>query len=401
MTQVSYAVPDPVLPFIGEILDVDTHESIPINWWVDRYGSVVADFVAAIEKSGLPAADTRERDDIEINAENVWKVKRINAPGAFDMKRRLDVLNLTGVKSELMFPGAMGLLSMHFLGNVHNPTVFKSLTGDRLGYARKLIDAYNEWCVRVTAESERYRAVAVLLGDSPDDLVASAKRLISKGVRALWMPSSVLPAGLSPAHTRLDPLWDVLAAANVPLCAHIGADAGFLKTESWRDAPAFEGFRMGEEVSLDPWTLSANHKATENFLATLILGGVFERHPILRYGAAEVCAFWVGPLAYYLDMWIENSGVFSGSKKRAALSLKPSEYIRRNVRVSPFDFEDVGDYIARYGLEEVYCYASDYPHLEGGTNPMGRFCESFKRHGLGHNVLRKFFVENGELLLPN
>jgi predicted TIM-barrel fold metal-dependent hydrolase len=399
----SLAMPNELRPFAGEILDVDTHESLPINLWVDRYGSLAQPFVDAVIASGLPAKDTRDHDDTEINAETVWNVKRINAPGAFDMRRRLDVLNLTGVKRQMIFPGAMGLLSVVLLGNAENRSIFATLGGDRRAYARQLLNAYNEWAIRTTNEnSDRYRPVAVLIGETPDDLLADARSLVKRGIRGLWMPTSEPPGGISPAHTLLDPLWDLLQSSDIPLTAHVGADHRFLKSDVWRKAPAFEGFKMGDEFSLDPWSLASNHRPTESFLTTLVLGGVFERFPKLRYGISEFGANWIGPLCQHLDMWIENSGIFIGkSAKKPELRMRPSEYIHRNVRISPFDFEDVGSYIKRYGMPELYCYASDFPHLEGGKNPMGDLARSLRSHGLGDDVFRKVFVENGKWLLPN
>ena len=67
--------------------------------------------------------------------------------------------------------------------------------------------------------------------------------------------------------------------------------------------------------------------------------------------------------------------------------------------MSGFDFEPVDVYIQRYGLEDVLCFASDYPHVEGGKNPVARWYERLKP--LGEAVVRKFFVENGEWLLPD
>jgi predicted TIM-barrel fold metal-dependent hydrolase len=51
-----------------------------------------------------------------------------------------------------------------------------------------------------------------------------------------------------------------------------------------------------------------------------------------------------------------------------------------------------------YGLEDVYCFASDYPHVEGGKKPVEKFAASLEH--LGSRVMEKFFVTNGELLLP-
>ncbi|WP_292931082.1 amidohydrolase family protein [Novosphingobium sp. PASSN1] len=406
MAQMNYAVPEELLPFVGDIIDVDTHESLPINHWQERYGSIVNDFANALTDAKFPVGlDLKEKDDTEINADTVWKNKRLAAPGAFDFERRLEVMNLTGVKQQIVFPGAMGLMAVYFHANAHNPNLMRTLSWaaeERRSYALKLIKAYNAWVGRTAGQSSRFQPVGILCGDTPDELISEAKRLIADGVRGLWMPSSTPPAGRSPAHPDLDPLWDALASAAVPIYAHVGADHGFLKTEIWREAPAFEGFRMGEEHSLDPWILSTNHRATENFLTTMIVGGVFERHPTLRYGAMETGGNWIGPLAEHLDMWINGSGIFLGSATRKPdLSLKPSEYIRRNVRVAPFGFEDVGHYISLYGMPEVYCYQSDFPHIEGGKNPMGDTVRSFARQGMGQEIMKMFYCENAKLLVPN
>jgi predicted TIM-barrel fold metal-dependent hydrolase len=124
---------------------------------------------------------------------------------------------------------------------------------------------------------------------------------------------------------------------------------------------------------------------------------VFDRHPSLRFGVIEVGSFWIGPLASQLDMWCAHNQLFSKTKV-VPLSMKPSEFIRRNVRVTAFDFELVDEYIDRYGLEDVYCYASDFPHMEGGKDPMGFFAKRLAR--LGPEVMEKFFVKNGEWLMP-
>ena len=116
-------------------------------------------------------------------------------------------------------------------------------------------------------------------GSTADELYATIKRLVDNGVRAVWLPSAALPGGVSPAHADLDPVWDLLEAANAPVLAHISADIDFLRTEGWRNASAFAGWKTGEEFQLDPWTLSTLHLATQNFLATMVLGGVFERFP--------------------------------------------------------------------------------------------------------------------------
>jgi len=402
----TYAIPEVLTPYAGAILDLDSHEQTPVNHWVDQFGSVAARIAeAATQTTWEFAKETRVADDAEITPQSVWQEKRSYAPGSFDFRRRLSVLDLTGIDRQLIFPGSIGLLSvMLFSMKGDNRTMLPTIDTDRQLYARQLIDAYNDWALRTARSSPRLRPVAILVGEGLDDLLRETRKLLDAGASALWMPSSTPPGGLSPADTRLDPLWAMIAAAGVPLTAHIGADYQFLKTEVWKAAEAFQGFKMGDEFSLDPYTLCTTSWATENFLMTMVLGGVFERHPHLRYYIAEVCADWLGPLMRKMDMWIENSGIFHERNVARSMKMKPSEYVHRNVRVGPFDFENIGEYISKYseyGLEDIIVYGSDFPHREGGKDPMGNFSRSLLGHGLGEATFRKFFVENAKLILPD
>ena len=235
------------------------------------------------------------------------------------------------------------------------------------------------------------------------------KLFIKVYVGALYLPAkqsnpaTVLatdepPGGVSPASPRMDPVWSLLASANCAALGHISISEKLLATLEWRNAPAFQGWMLGAEFSLDPWTLSNIHLQVQNYLMTMVLGGVFDRHPKLVFGTAEFTGHWVGPLAENMDRFY-GSTPFNSSQAQTKLTLKPSDYIRRNVRVACFDFEPIGTYISRYGFEEVFCYASDFPHHEGGKDPMN----SFVRHLEGHSpeVLRKVFVDNGRSLLPD
>jgi predicted TIM-barrel fold metal-dependent hydrolase len=400
MNMTRFAVPSRVLPYAGRILDIDSHESTPMNRWPEQFGSVVDELLAAVSQSTLAATRLRDADDTEINADTVWNRKSSEAPGSFDFDRRLAVLDLTGVKRQMIFPGGMGLLALGLYASADDSTVFKAIAGDRRGYARKLLDAYNDFCARVAQRSDRLRPVAVLFGDSPEELCNKVRTLLRRGVRAVWIPSGSPPAGVSPADPVLDPLWDLLSAGGAAVLAHIGDQSNFLSTTVWRNAPAFEGYKVGGEFSLDPWTLSSFHLAAQNFIGTMVLGGVFDRHPMLRVGCCELGAGWLGPLAANLDLWNENSRAL-GQRGVTLVRLRerPSDYIRRNVRIAGFDFEDIGSYIRLYGLDDVYCYASDYPHVEGGTAPMTRFSDSVAE--FGPRVLQKFFTENGAWLLPD
>ena len=53
----------------------------------------------------------------------------------------------------------------------------------------------------------------------------------------------------------------------------------------------------------------------------------------------------------------------------------------------------------RYGMPEVYAFSTDFPHPEGGTDPIGRMGADIEP--LGEDAVEAFFVGNAELLLPD
>jgi predicted TIM-barrel fold metal-dependent hydrolase len=73
------------------------------------------------------------------------------------------------------------------------------------------------------------------------------------------------------------------------------------------------------------------------------------------------------------------------------LELKASEYVRRQVRVTPYPAEDVGWIIDQAGAE-VCLFSSDYPHVEGGRNPIGRFERSLGDRS--DAVRQRFYADN-------
>jgi len=123
------------------------------------------------------------------------------------------------------------------------------------------------------------------------------------------------------------------------------------------------------------------------------MGGVFERFPALRFGAIEFGASWLGPLCERLD---RHAALLQ--KVGVKYPMTPSEYVRRNVRVTPQWTEPVDVFIDRYGLRESYVFNTDYPHVEGGRDPVQAFYKMTER--VGPSYTREFFVENGRPLFP-
>jgi predicted TIM-barrel fold metal-dependent hydrolase len=395
-------------PDLDDCNDVDSHEMLPIHMWPDVFGEAGELFVNTCSNMTIfdeAAENSLRRDDLgddsmEINHDSVWGVRGPAAPSAIDLRRRHEVMDTMGVAKTLVFP-TFALCGQILVYNpiAHLIMGYDPAVIDGVAMGRMVIEAHNDWAIRTMQElgDDRVRPVGLLVSDTVEELIRDAQFLIDSGIKAIQLANGVPPAGLSPAHARLDPFWQLLSDANVPFTMHLGTESPLLASNAWsEDVPLFaQSINSTAEFTLQPYWGATVHVATENFLTAMILGGVMERHPNLRVGSIEVGAQWVGPLAERLDLWAHEF------RKRydGVLSLKPSEYMNRQVRANPFYFEDVRMYFERHAdLRDVYCFSTDYPHREGGYHAKDTFRR--KLAGFDDATIRKFFVENGELLLP-
>jgi predicted TIM-barrel fold metal-dependent hydrolase len=408
------ALPVELSHFAGRIVDSDSHEMLPAQEWVKLLGPKVK----AVAEYYMKFGELQDQDKNAVNApdyvgdvmpvdEGIAKTKGVKAPGAVNLPRRLEVMDAMGIARQIMYPSYPAVPGMRLHEHSEDPTFMpyaKGSRADREATAKQIIDVHNERLVAAAAVSARLRPAPILYGETVDELIGHAASFIKRGVRAFWLfPAGELPGGRSPAHPDLDPLWAMCAEANCAITLHTAGDGKFLRTMDWQDAPVFSGYVRHVELIRSPWFLATIHVAMENFLMAMVLGGVFERHPTLRFGVIEAGGFWVGPLMRRLDMWYQHDlGGFvpsSQQKKPYRLAEKPSFYIRRNTRMTPFVFEDVAALIEKDDLEDVVCFSTDYPHTEGGKGAAKVFYDKIAH--LGPDVVEKFFVRNGAWLLPD
>ena len=115
------------------------------------------------------------------------------------------------------------------------------------------------------------------------------------------------------------------------------------------------------------------YQSAERFLAVLVLDGVLERFPTLRGGVIEMGAGWVPAMLRRLDHAVD---IWKRSEPRlGTFQRTPSEQASDQLRFTPYPFEDVGWLFAQSD-PALYLFSSDYPHAEGGRDPLGRFDRS-------------------------
>jgi predicted TIM-barrel fold metal-dependent hydrolase len=208
------------------------------------------------------------------------------------------------------------------------------------------------------------------------------------GCRALLVASSC-PSGHSPSHVGLDRVWAQAAEARVPIVFHVGGGGRLLDPMYFRNGlPPVPDFHGGAENFRSVDYLAIPYPVMQT-LGTMILDGVLDRHRDLRIGVIEQGASWVPGWMRYMD---SSYGAFKRNEERLQkLSATPSEIVRRQIRVTPYPHEDTGWIIANTG-PEVCMFSSDYPHVEGGRNPLKRFGDSLV--GCTDDEIDRFYAAN-------
>ena len=249
--------------------------------------------------------------------------------------------------------------------------------------------AHNRAMAGFCSEDERLHGVAICDLDDPDSSLAELDAALEMGLGLVWLPARA-PGGRAPGHPENDPFWVRLAERGVPFVLHVGSGRLAIGGE-WMDdgRPPAEQFSGAEIIGSKDFMVV--YQTAARFLSVLVLDGVLERHPGLRGGAIEMGAGWVPDMLRRLD---HAAGIWSRSEPRlATFERTPSEQARSQLRFTPYPFEDIG----RISAESdpcLYLFSSDYPHAEGGRDPLGRFVRSWAAASVADDAVGGFFAVN-------
>ena len=136
------------------------------------------------------------------------------------------------------------------------------------------------------------------------------------------------------------------------------------------------------------------HQPPETFISMLLFDGVFERHPGLRGAVVELGAGWVPEMLRRLD-WV--SEIYGRVDESVRYERKPSEQLTQQMGFTPFPHEEVGNMIEQSN-PDLYLFSSDYPHMEGGSDPIGKFEGSLQGHT--EATKSRFYSDNFLRLWP-
>lgn len=306
--------------------------------------------------------------------------KNYEAVGAFNAAERTRALDELGFQAQWVF-GSFSPAQVFWIEDLD------------VRYAA--CRAHNRAMADFCSDDPRLLPVALLSLDDPVRAAIELDVALDEGARGVWVPAG--PCGArSPGHNDLDPIWARLADAGVPFLLHVGGQNIQIRNAYMNTGRPTPTDWLGGAENVRAKDLTVLHQSSEEFLSVMVLDGVLERHRQLRGAAVELGATWVPGMVRRLDHAAE---IWARSEPELkAFTRKPSEQIREQVAFTPYPFEDVGALINE-SSPELYLFSSDYPHIEGGRNPIGRFEASLGDHG--ESVRQAFYCDNFLRILPS
>ncbi len=390
------------MPYVeGRVVhDADAHIMEPPNWLREHADPAIRDRIEPLSypggnelvQTGDPAEQQRDLDAAfrrlaerhrsddyrSTEAAEIMLRKNFAATGSFLPEDRPRALDLMGVSSQLVF------------NTFHNRRLYDWEHAGDVDLACGTARAHNRGMVEFCSVDERLLPTCYVPLAFLDRAESMAAEAIEMGAAALLVASGC-PPGHSPSHRELDGVWARAQEAGIPVVFHVGGTGDLIDPAYFRNGlPIPPDFHGGEENFRSVDYMAIPHPPMQT-LATMILDGVLERFPDLRIGVIEQGAVWLPSWMRQMESAVDAFG--RHEERLQQLSLRPSEYVRRQVRATPYPTEDVGWIIAQSG-PEVCLFSSDYPHVEGGRRPVERFEASLDAAGTDERARQRFWSDN-------
>ena len=372
------------------LIDSDTHLFEPSRMWkeyVDPADRDVALHMATddLGYTWLMFGDRRlslggPHRPGDVDGIGVFRQRLIDGlPAEFDLEEftasysdptaRLDQLDQAGFDASIMFPN-YGIS-------------WERPLQDDLRATLANMTAWNRWIVEVAAQGGgRLFPVAHLSLRDLTWLESQLETLDDGGIRLALIPPSLVD-GRRLSDPGLDRAWAAFVDHGITPVFHV-ANQPRPFDEAWYGEDMEGGITPLSVVFI--WTSAALS------LTDLILNGVLERYPDLRIGIMELSATWVPQHMQMMDGGYRHTARFNGES--TGLSLMPSDYFRRQVRVAAFSYEQPHRLMRASG--DIFMACSDYPHTEGTNTAI----EDYGSVGLQPEETTKgFFGGNAAFLL--
>ena len=322
------------------IISADSHITEPANTYLDHIEPSYRDRAPHMERNeaigdffvidgmktpvpmGLVAAAGKPAEEIRIKGTLFEELHR----GGWDPDARLDDQVKDGVAAEILYPTVGMVICNH----------------PDFDYRKACFDAYNRWIASYCdPHPERLLGIGQTAMKTPEEGIADMQAIKALGLRGVMMPGH--PGVEDYDSPVYDEFWRAAIDLNLPLSFHI------LTTREERP----RGPRMNAFLTVV--------RGCQDIMGTLVLGGVFERHPKLKVVCVEADAGWVPHYMYRLDHAYKRHRNWLPAGQE--LSKLPSEYFAENIYTT---FQD--DWVAFKTADLMnwkrLMWANDFPHSD-------------------------------------
>jgi predicted TIM-barrel fold metal-dependent hydrolase len=340
-----------------KVIDVDTHLSEPYTLWTARAPAKWKERVPQVK-----TVDDKRQWVIDANtvmgpvsAVSVvqpggeksrgieffkWALEDVHA-GSYDVKPRLEFMDGEGIWAQILYPNLLGFGGQRAASfdpelrlictQIYNDAMaeFQEQSGGRL-YGMALMPWWDvELAVQETIRCQKMGIKGINTNSSPQD----------HGIADLGQP-------------YWNPLWEVCSDLRMPINFHIGNSSesmDFFGKACWPSQSDDRKLALGS-------TMLFLHNA--QVFANIIYSGILERYPNLKFVSVESGVGWMPFLLEALDYELDEAA----PKSKALLSMKPSEYFRRQIYAC-FWFEQRGFRAAldAVGINNIM-FETDFPH---------------------------------------
>lgn len=278
------------------------------------------------------------------------------------------------------------MADMHMDGALFFPTLavgMENALRDDLPAAQAAFRAFNRWLDEDWgfAYEETIFATPVMVLSDVDNAVRELEWALDRDARVVLVGTGPVRTdeGLkSPADPRFDPFWARVQEAGVTVVYHGGANAYYDLITMWGEKSEMEAHKF------EPLRQALSHDAVADTFAALILHGLMDRFPRIRFATVETGANWVRPLLKRMKK--------IHSQAPSMFTNDPVEQFKQNVWVSPF-YEDELDQLRDVMGADRLMLGSDWPHTEGLADPF-TFIDDLTQAGFSESEQQLIMHDN-------
>ncbi|MFJ8950312.1 amidohydrolase family protein [Streptomyces sp. NPDC102381] len=259
---------------------------------------------------------------------------------------RMKLMDELGIDRTLMFPTLASLVEERMRDD---PEMIHAV-----------VHSLNQWLDEVWSFNYHDRIFTVPVVSLPlvDKAIEELDWCVERGAKAILVRPAPVPGfrgSRSFALPEFDPFWKRVVEHDILVTMH-SSDSGYSRYQSdWEGAGGeMLPFKTNVFRMMDQW------RPVQDAVASWVCHGALFRFPELKIAVIENGSSWVAPLLQNLaDVYKKAPEGFAGD---------PVEAVKRNIYISPFWEEDLGELADLLGEDKVL-FGSDYPHPEGLAEP--------------------------------